>query len=67
VVVQTGGQITIGATVTAGTVYYLSGTAGGIRPAADNTTGDYPQVIGMASRPPRSCSSTSPSTSPTAL
>jgi hypothetical protein len=48
VVVQTGGQITIGATLTAGTVYYLSGTAGGIRPVADNTTGDYPQVIGMA-------------------
>lgn len=46
-VVQRGGQITIGATVAAGTVYYLSGTAGGIRPAADNTTGDYPQVIGM--------------------
>jgi hypothetical protein len=48
VVVQTGGQITIGATLTAGVVYYLSGTAGGIRPVADNTTGDYPQVIGMA-------------------
>jgi hypothetical protein len=47
VVVQTGGTITIGATVAAGTVYYLSGTAGGIRPAADNTTGDYPQAIGM--------------------
>jgi hypothetical protein len=47
VVVQTGGRITIGATVAAGTAYYLSGTAGGIRPAADNTTGDYPQVIGM--------------------
>jgi hypothetical protein len=48
VVVQTGGQITIGATLTAGVVYYLSGTAGGLRPVADNTTGDYPQVIGMA-------------------
>lgn len=48
VVVQTGGQITIGATLTAGVVYYLSGTAGGIRPVADNTTGDYPQVLGMA-------------------
>jgi hypothetical protein len=46
--VQTGGQITIGATLTAGTVFYLSGTAGGIRPVADNTTGDYPQTIGMA-------------------
>jgi hypothetical protein len=48
VVVQTSGQITIGATLTAGTVYYLSGAAGAIRPAADNTTGDYPQVLGMA-------------------
>jgi hypothetical protein len=48
VVVQTAGSITIGATVTNGVVYYLSGTAGGIRPVADNTTGDYPQTIGMA-------------------
>jgi hypothetical protein len=47
VVVQKSGQITIGGTVAAGTVYYLSGTPGGIRPAADNTTGDYPQAIGM--------------------
>jgi hypothetical protein len=47
VVVQKSGQITIGATVVAGTAYFLSGTAGGIRPAADNTTGDYPQVVGM--------------------
>jgi hypothetical protein len=48
VVVQKSGSITIGATVTAGVVYYLSGTAGGIRPVADNTTGDYPQTIGIA-------------------
>lgn len=47
VVVQKGGPITIGATVAAGTVYFLSGTAGGVRPAADNTTGDYPQILGM--------------------
>ena len=47
VVVQKGGTITIGGTVANGTVYFLSGTAGGVRPAADNTTGDYPQVIGM--------------------
>jgi hypothetical protein len=47
-VVQTSGQITIGATVVEGVVYYLSGTAGGIRPVADNTTGDYTQTIGMA-------------------
>lgn len=48
VVVQTGGTITIGATLTAGSVYFLSGTAGGIRPGADNTTGDYPESVGMA-------------------
>lgn len=48
VVVQKGGLITIGATVVAGTAYFLSGTAGKIRVAADNTTGDYPQVIGIA-------------------
>jgi hypothetical protein len=45
--VQKSGRITIGATTANGTVYFLSGTAGGIRPAADNTTGDYPQVIGL--------------------
>ena len=33
--VQRGGSITIGATLTAGTAYYLSGTAGGIAPEAD--------------------------------
>lgn len=44
----TQGLITIGATVTGGVAYYLSGTAGGIRPVADNTTGDYPTIIGIA-------------------
>jgi hypothetical protein len=46
--VQTGGDITIGATLTPGTTYYLSGTAGGTRPGTDNTTGDYPCVVGIA-------------------
>lgn len=46
--IQTAGPITIGATVTAGVQYYLSGTPGGIRPVADNTTGDYPCTIGLA-------------------
>lgn len=46
--VLTGGDITIGATVTAGVAYYLSATAGGICPVADLTTGDYPTVIGIA-------------------
>jgi hypothetical protein len=44
----TQGPITIGATVTAGTTYFVSGTAGGIRPAADNTTGDYVSIVGIA-------------------
>lgn len=47
--VCTRGPVTIGATLVSGVVYYLSGTAGGIRPVADNTTGDYPAVIGQAS------------------
>lgn len=45
--VQTAGDITIGATVAAGVVYYLSGTPGGICPVADVASGDYPSVIGM--------------------
>lgn len=46
--VLTGGDITIGATLTAGSVYYLSATAGGICPAADLATGQYPCIIGIA-------------------
>ncbi|MDI7864088.1 hypothetical protein MRS76_19245 [Rhizobiaceae bacterium n13] len=46
--VQTGGDITIGATITAGTAYYLSGTPGGICPVADVTTGDDVILIGLA-------------------
>lgn len=42
------GDVTIGATMTAGVAYYLSGTAGGICPVADLTTGDYPCLLGMA-------------------
>lgn len=46
--VQTGGDITLGAVLTAGTAYYLSGNAGGICPVADVTSGDYPVILGMA-------------------
>ena len=46
--VQTGGDITLGAVLTAGVAYYLSGTAGGICPVADVTSGDYPVILGMA-------------------
>jgi hypothetical protein len=42
------GDITIGAVLTAGTVYFLSGTAGGICPVADLNAGDYPTIIGIA-------------------
>jgi hypothetical protein len=48
VVYQTGGDITIGGTLVAGAAYFASGTAGGVRPQADNTTGDYPALLGLA-------------------
>lgn len=43
-----GAIITCGATVVAGTAYYLSATAGGICPVADVTTGMTPVVVGIA-------------------
>lgn len=47
--VQTGGQITIGATLIKGTVYVLGATAAGdINPVEDLTTGWYRSVIGVA-------------------
>lgn len=46
--VQTAGSITIGATVTVGTIYVLSDTAGGIMPQADLETGDYVSIVGVA-------------------
>lgn len=46
--VLTSGPVTIGATLTAGVAYYLSGTAGGIAPVADLATGDYPVIVGIA-------------------
>lgn len=42
------GDITIGATMTAGTEYWLSDTAGGICPRADLASGEYPSLIGVA-------------------
>lgn len=42
------GSVTLGATMTAGVVYYLSATAGGICPVADLTSGKYPCTIGIA-------------------
>ncbi len=46
--IQRAGLITVGATMTAGVAYYLSGTPGGLAPIADLTTGMYPTLIGIA-------------------
>lgn len=46
---QTSGDLTLGATMTAGVAYYLSDTAGGICPVADLASGEYPCLIGIAS------------------
>lgn len=45
---QKSGDITIGATITAGTAYYLSDTPGGICPIADVGTGEYVCLLGIA-------------------
>jgi hypothetical protein len=42
------GDITIGATLTAGTAYYLSDTPGGICPVADLATGENVVLVGIA-------------------
>jgi hypothetical protein len=46
--VQIDGEITIGGTLTANAVYILSGTAGGIAPLADLSTGEYYVQVGVA-------------------
>ncbi|MGE0845835.1 MAG: hypothetical protein AB7L41_06165 [Flavobacteriaceae bacterium] len=46
--IQKSGDITIGATLTAGVAYYLSDTAGGICPVADVGSGEYACIIGIA-------------------
>jgi len=46
--VLTRGDVTIGATLTAGTAYYLSDTPGGICPLADVGAGEYVCEIGLA-------------------
>lgn len=45
--VQKGGVINIGGTVAVGTVYVLSGTAGGIAPVSDLASGDWTTIIGV--------------------
>lgn len=46
--IQKGGDITIGATLTAGTAYYQSDTPGGICPLADVGSGEYVGLLGLA-------------------
>jgi hypothetical protein len=46
--IQKSGDITIGATLTPGVVYYTSDTPGGICPVADLASGEYPQIVGIA-------------------
>jgi hypothetical protein len=46
--IQRSGDITIGATLTAGTAYYLSDTPGGICPVADVGTGEAVLLVGLA-------------------
>lgn len=46
--VQVSGDITIGATLTAGVAYYLSDTPGGICPVADVGAGEYVCLLGLA-------------------
>lgn len=46
--VQKAGDITIGATLTPGTAYYLSDTPGGICPLADVGAGEYVCLLGLA-------------------
>jgi hypothetical protein len=48
IAVQTDGDITIGATMTAGLAYYLGATPGAIVPVGDVITPQYPAVIGIA-------------------
>ncbi|WP_398473437.1 hypothetical protein [Tardiphaga sp.] len=48
-VVCTSGKVTIGATLTAGSPYYLSETPGGIQPAADLGAGENVCQLGLAS------------------
>jgi hypothetical protein len=46
--VCTGGLITIGATLVAGSAYYLSETPGGLQPAADLGSGENVCQLGLA-------------------
>lgn len=47
-VIATSGPVDVGATLTVGETYVVSGTAGGIAPIADLATGDYVTILGIA-------------------
>lgn len=47
-IAKNGAVVDVGAVLTAGTDYYVSGTAGAICPRADVTTGDDPLRVGIA-------------------
>lgn len=46
--IQNGGDMNLGATLAIGTIYIVSGTAGGICPAADQATGWFTTILGVA-------------------
>lgn len=46
-VIQRKGRYTVGGTVVVGTIYVVSGTAGGIAPAADLVSGWYTGIVGI--------------------
>lgn len=48
VTVLKAGPVALGSVLTAGAAYYLSNTPGGICPVADLATGEYVQLIGLA-------------------
>jgi hypothetical protein len=45
--VHTEGRLVMGAAVAVGTIYVQSDVAGGIRPSADNASGDFVTIIGV--------------------
>jgi hypothetical protein len=47
-IAKNGARVNVGAVLTAGIDYYVSGTAGAICPRADVTTGDDPLRVGIA-------------------
>ena len=48
VVVARSGKVDLGATLTVGTVYVVSGTAGGIAPVGDTPSSEYLTILGWA-------------------